>query len=398
MGTVHLITEAARFGTLLSEAVQWCERITLCISAPRSERGTVEAWSVLLAAHSKYDRVIVHDVEATEGWLLHRLHETSTLRLIEASSRRFDDQLLCFEHGGSVQLFLARAPLTRAAFRIDGSAVVHFQGESTEELALSFQSLMVGDGHQRIYGRVASLSRAGINVRGGRTRRLKLNYRTTQRIRGWAVALLSGMHVDDLDEGEDTLKGYYSLRQGSEPTFAHWGTEGEEADFVVQQLRAWIDAGKDDPAFSLSSLCLVARHRRQLETRYKPLLEQAGIAARLVTKDENRLGEGVRLATMHRVKGLEFPKVMIVGVQDGEVPTPRKRLSDDVSRLQHEESERRLLFVAATRARDDLVVTGFGGECRFLSRGEEVAACARAEETWRRTTASATPRTRHSSC
>lgn len=139
---IHLIAEAARFGTLLSAAVQWCERITLCLSAPRSERGTVDAWSDLLAARSKYDRVIVHDVEATEGWLLHRLHETSILRLIQACSRRFDDQLLCFERGGHVQMFLARAPLTRAAFRVDGGAVVHFQGESTEELALSFQGLV----------------------------------------------------------------------------------------------------------------------------------------------------------------------------------------------------------------------------------------------------------------
>lgn len=226
---------------------------------------------------------------------------------------------------------------------------------------------LVGDGHQRIYGRAASLSRAGINVRGGRTRRLKVNYRTTQRIRGWAVALLAGMHVDDLDEGVDTLKGYYSLRQGAAPNLAHWATEAEEAEFIVQQLRGWIEAGASEPGFSLSSLCLVARHGRQLEKRYKPLLEKAGIPARLVSKDENKLGEGVRLATMHRVKGLEFPKVIVAGVQDGELPTPRKRLPDETSRQQHEQSERRLLFVAATRARDELVVTGFGAECRLLA-------------------------------
>jgi superfamily I DNA/RNA helicase/mRNA-degrading endonuclease RelE of RelBE toxin-antitoxin system len=232
---------------------------------------------------------------------------------------------------------------------------------------------LVGDAHQRIYGRVASLSRAGINVRGGRTRRLKLNYRTTQRIRSWAVALLSGMRVDDLDEGEDSLKGYHSLRQGSAPTFAHFATEAEEADFIVHQLRAWIDAGNEDPGFSLGSICLVARHRRQLEHRYQPMLERAGIAASIVTRDENK-GAGVRLATMHRVKGLEFPKVMVVGVHEGELPTPRKRFSDDLSRLQHDESERRLLFVASTRARDELVITGFGEVCRFLALTKEAAA------------------------
>jgi superfamily I DNA/RNA helicase/mRNA-degrading endonuclease RelE of RelBE toxin-antitoxin system len=224
---------------------------------------------------------------------------------------------------------------------------------------------LVGDGHQRIYGRVASLSRAGINVRGGRTRRLKLNYRTTQHIKTWAVALLSGMLVDDLDEGEDSLKGYYSLRRGSEPLLRHWKSEREEADFIVQQIRAWLSDSETQPGDGSTSICLVARHKHQLENRYKPLLQQAGIAARIVTKEE-RSGDGVRLATMHRVKGLEFPRVLIAGVQDGEVPHPRKHFADDTARQQHEDSERRLLFVAATRARDALTVTGFGPECPWL--------------------------------
>lgn len=224
---------------------------------------------------------------------------------------------------------------------------------------------LVGDGHQRIYGRVASLSRAGINVRGGRTRRLKLNYRTTQHIKTWAVALLSGMTVDDLDEGEDSLKGYYSLRRGSEPQLRHHKSEREEADFIVQQIRTWLADSETEPGDGSATICLVARHKHQLENRYKPLLEQAGITARIVTKEE-RPGDGVRLATMHRVKGLEFPRVLIAGVQEGEVPHPRKHFADETARQQHEESERRLLFVAATRARDALTVTGFGGKCRWL--------------------------------
>lgn len=224
---------------------------------------------------------------------------------------------------------------------------------------------LVGDGHQRIYGRVASLSRAGINVRGGRTRRLKLNYRTTQHIKSWAVALLSDMAVDDLDEGEDSLKGYYSLRRGSEPQLRHWKSEREEADFIVQQIRTWLADSETQPGDGSTSICLVARHKHQLDSRYKPLLEQAGITARIVTKEEPP-GDGVRLATMHRVKGLEFPRVLIAGVQDGEVPHPRKHFADETARQQHEEGERRLLFVAATRARDALTVTGFGAKCRWL--------------------------------
>ncbi|HEU4583695.1 MAG TPA: sigma factor-like helix-turn-helix DNA-binding protein [Polyangiaceae bacterium] len=142
MGTVDLIGEPARFGTLLGEAVQWCDRITLCLAAPRSEQGTAQPWSELLAASTKYDRIFVSEIPATESWLLHRLHETGALRLIRASEPRYQDQLLCFERAGSVQLFLARAPLTGATLHAGCGAVVHFRGESTDEFASSFQRLI----------------------------------------------------------------------------------------------------------------------------------------------------------------------------------------------------------------------------------------------------------------
>jgi hypothetical protein len=141
LGTVELIG-VARFGTLLREAGRWCERITLCLSAPRSEHGTIGLWFDLLAAQSKFERVIVHDAAATEGWLLHRLHETSTLRLIPGTHRRFEDQLLHFERDGRVRLFLARSPLARETLEGDCGAIVHFEGQAADDFARSFQRQM----------------------------------------------------------------------------------------------------------------------------------------------------------------------------------------------------------------------------------------------------------------
>lgn len=216
---------------------------------------------------------------------------------------------------------------------------------------------LVGDAHQRIYGHKASLSRCGISVRGQRSRCLRLNYRTTQSIRNWSIALLRGMSVDDLDEGtDDALKGYHSLRQGEAPTVLHHQPEQEEARFVVQCLRNWIDQQQR----RLSDICVVARTKRLLEQRYKTLLENAGIQVAFVGTDESKLPNAIRLATMHRVKGLEFPCVLVAGVHAGEVPLERKSYADERERLEHLESGRRLLFVAATRARDELVITGFG--------------------------------------
>jgi hypothetical protein len=72
----------------------------------------------------------------------------------------------------------------------------------------------VGDGHQRIYSRHrAAMSKCGIDIRG-RSRKLYLNYRTTDEIRRQAVALLEGCEVDDLDDGHDETKRYKSLSHG----------------------------------------------------------------------------------------------------------------------------------------------------------------------------------------
>ena len=86
---------------------------------------------------------------------------------------------------------------------------------------------IVGDAHQRIYARKAIMASCGINIRG-RSYRLKLNYRTTHEIRAWAVSILEGVTVDDLDEGKDTLQGYVSLFHGPSPELAHSKSEAEE--------------------------------------------------------------------------------------------------------------------------------------------------------------------------
>src|SRR5207247_1562159 len=75
----------------------------------------------------------------------------------------------------------------------------------------------VGDGHQRIYSRNrAAMSRCGIEIRG-RSRKLYLNYRTTEEIRRRAVSLLEGCDIDDLDEGQDENRRYKSLSHGVPP-------------------------------------------------------------------------------------------------------------------------------------------------------------------------------------
>jgi superfamily I DNA/RNA helicase len=76
---------------------------------------------------------------------------------------------------------------------------------------------MVGDGHQRINRKIPiPLSRAGINV-VGRSRRLKINYRTSAQIRAWAQSLLAGMDIDDLDGGKADARATARFSRGPNP-------------------------------------------------------------------------------------------------------------------------------------------------------------------------------------
>lgn len=221
---------------------------------------------------------------------------------------------------------------------------------------------LVGDGHQRIYGQPVSLGSCGIAIRG-RGRRLKLNYRTTEQIRNRAVAVLEGRSVDDLDGGIDSLKGYRSLRSGPVPEALHFVTEAEEAKFIVDRVRSWLDAG-----VSGDSICLAARTGAQIADRYESILNTAGFDVVRVRTDPEKESQkpGVRLATMHRMKGLEFSRVLLVGVQEGTIPLPLDTESDEAEAAQHEVRERCLFYVASTRARDELVIAGYGQRSPFL--------------------------------
>jgi mRNA-degrading endonuclease RelE of RelBE toxin-antitoxin system len=219
---------------------------------------------------------------------------------------------------------------------------------------------LVGDAHQRIYGHRASLRTAGIDVRG-RGHRLKLNYRTTEQIRDFAVRVLEGTPADDLDDGKDDLEGYRSLRLGDEPEVHCFQSANEEKEFLVERVRGWLESGSRP-----SEICVAAR-TKGLVTSHRKALEAAGIPVVVLDpKKDTDPGPGVRLATMHRVKGLEFPRVLIASVQDGVLPLLPKDAADAAALEDVEWQEKRLLFVAMTRARDELVLTGHGKRCRWI--------------------------------
>ncbi|MCG3145303.1 MAG: ATP-dependent DNA helicase Rep [Gammaproteobacteria bacterium] len=218
---------------------------------------------------------------------------------------------------------------------------------------------LVGDAHQRIYGVKVALRNCGINIQG-RSTQLRINYRTTEQIRDWAMALLHGVEIDDLDDQKVSAQGYISRLFGSKPEVIRCPSLQEEQRAIGQRLKELIEQSQ------LEDICLVARTNKLLRENYQPILKDMGIAHTLL--DKNQEGKGVRLATMHRVKGLEFPVMILAGVNAGSIPLKLSSAeSDPVARGEHEDRERSLLFVAATRARDMLIVTCWGQPSPFLS-------------------------------
>ena len=210
---------------------------------------------------------------------------------------------------------------------------------------------VVGDAHQRIYDRQVVLSHCGINI-VGRGRKLRINYRTTEENRRWAVGLLEGAEYDDLDGGVDDQAVYKSLMRGEEPQVHVFGTFHDEAQAIAEYLDS-----SDDP---LRDTCLVTRTKSLLDN-YRGALRAADLETYVIraNRPEDRSEPGVRLATMHRAKGLEFERVIIAGVSEGTVPLGRALSSaeDDATRQQIRKQERSLLYVSVTRARREVIVT-----------------------------------------
>ncbi|WMI56307.1 AAA family ATPase [Streptomyces rochei] len=228
---------------------------------------------------------------------------------------------------------------------------------------------IAGDPHQRIYDSKVSLKSLGIRV-AGRSVKLRKNYRSTQEILRWSTALLIDRPIARLeDEGRDeTLLGYRSALHGDGPAVRGAASEESELDALVDQVRAWMDAGVGAGEIGVS-----ARFNKTC-SKAVARLKDAGVPAVTLRNASSNPAAGeraaVRVGTMHSFKGLEFRCVAVIGVDDEALPFAKAVTPPDVDPKQHETdmmSERCLLFVACTRARDSLYVSWTGAPSTFLT-------------------------------
>lgn len=222
---------------------------------------------------------------------------------------------------------------------------------------------IVGDSHQRIYKNKATLSKGGINVRG-RSSILRINYRTTEEIRKAAFALLNGISFDDLDDDFDMGDHCQSLTHGTAPQVNRFANANEEFDYVLKEIKKLTDSG-----VSAKNICVVARTHKLLDDYIAQFTSNRIRCYEIKgNKADDRGFDGIRVATMHRVKGLEFQYIFIVAANKRIIPLVSAiDCADSVSTNERITAEKCLLYVALTRAQKCAYISGYGQMSEFLN-------------------------------
>ena len=311
--------------------------------ASRTGRGTrldrkkrIQIWKVFEAYQNRLKELLVRDINTA-------MYECRMLLLKSNSEIRYKHVIVDEGQDLSVNGFR----LLRAV-----------AGEEHEN-----DIFIVGDAHQRIYKNKAVLSKCGINVRG-RSSILRINYRTTEEIQKAAFALLNGISFDDLDDDYDTGERCQSLTHGIAPQVEAFSNANEEFDFVLSTIRGLIDSG-----VSAKNICVVARIHKLLDD-YISQLTANGIRCYEIkgSRADDRGLEGIRVATMHRVKGLEFQYIFVVAANERIIPLASAiDRTDTVSERETMTAEKCLLYVAMTRAQKGVYISSYGKPSEFLS-------------------------------
>jgi superfamily I DNA/RNA helicase/mRNA-degrading endonuclease RelE of RelBE toxin-antitoxin system len=324
-----------------------------------------DEWSQVVLGHAITSRQEYFRARrAGRGRQLNRAQRAEIWELAEQFTKRLDDQNLwtfrrVAAHAARLeqQLADAREPRYR-----------HIVVDEAQDLSSAHWMLLramagrgpndlflAGDTHQRIYDNYVSLGSLGIEIRG-RSSRLTLTYRSTHEILTAASRILGAESWDDMDDGTDSLEGYRSVLRGPQPEFHAYASWQEELDGILRQVRKWTGG---DVAIAVS-----VPTKKQVE-QVESYLSDHGVPAGSIGPEGPRLNEGVHVGTLQRFKGLEYQRMILAGITDAAVPG--QRATANPARQQRELMRARsLLFVAATRARDELVISWNGQPSRFL--------------------------------
>ncbi len=217
-----------------------------------------------------------------------------------------------------------------------------------------------GDSGQRIFQQPFSWKSVGVDVRG-RSTNLKVNYRTSHQIRQHADRLLD-REVSDSDGNIEDRKGTVSVFNGPMPDVRSAQDEAGEQALVASWLEACCDEG-----IRTEEMGIFFRSPAQLD-RAEAAAKAAGLRCKRLEKQMEVSAGVLPISPMHLAKGLEFRAVVVMACDEGVLPDAERIESaadpSDVEAIYN--SERQLLYVACTRARDRLLITSAGIASEFL--------------------------------
>jgi len=217
-----------------------------------------------------------------------------------------------------------------------------------------------GDLGQRIFQQPFSWKALGVDVRG-RSKTLRVNYRTSHQIREQADRLL-GPEITDVDGNREERRHTVSVFNGPAPQVRVFATEAEES----QAIGAWMRAVAAD-GVQPHEIGVFVRSSDQVP-RATAAAKAAGLSPRVLDDRVEVRPGAVNVATMHLAKGLEFRAVAVMACDDEVLPLQSRieGVGDDGDLQEVYDTERQLLYVACTRARDRLSVTGVEPVSEFL--------------------------------
>ena len=217
-----------------------------------------------------------------------------------------------------------------------------------------------GDLGQRIFRTPFSWRARGVDVRG-RSHTLRVNYRTSHQIRRRADRLLPP-EIADVDGNIEGRGGTVSAFNGPEPRIMVLGSPDEESTAVAD----WLTARRKD-GYAPHEIAVFVRSEAEIP-RAQTAVRLAGLSS--MELDERSAGtrDSVAVGAMHLAKGLEFRAVAVVACDDEVLPLQSRieSVADQADLEDTYSTERHLLYVACTRARDRLLVTGVEPASEFL--------------------------------
>ncbi|MCB1157423.1 MAG: ATP-dependent helicase [Leptospiraceae bacterium] len=224
-----------------------------------------------------------------------------------------------------------------------------------------------GDLGQRIFGQPFSWKSCGVDIIG-RSKNLKINYRTSHQIRNQADRLL-GNEISDVDGNVEKRIGTVSLFNGPYPEIKIFDSKKEEQSYVTDWIKDTLKKGLNP-----EEIGIFVRTEKELE-RASSALEKEGLKFKILTKKVETTGGYISLSTMHLAKGLEFKNVILMACEDEVIPLADRieNAADDVELEEIYNTERHLLYVAITRARDFLLITAVSPESEFLDDLKETS-------------------------